>query len=285
MDRAWATFRKWGSPRLIAAPMVDASELPFRMLARKYGAQLCYTPMINVGSFVRSKEMRKSVDEDLNDADHPVIVQLCGHDIDLLLETAESVQSRCDAIDLNLGCPQKIAKRGFYGAFLMEDADLVRKIVSTLSARLRVPVTCKIRVFDDEARTIKFAKMLQDSGCQMLVVHGRTKEMIRQESRGVDFEIIKKVKQALDIPVISNGGIETFDDIQECLKITGTDGVMVAEGLLANPGIFSDDKIECERETTMKRFALAFDYLDFAERYPPSMGIVRGHVVKMLYQL
>jgi hypothetical protein len=107
-------FESIGSPRLIVAPMVEQSDLSFRMLTRKYGAQLVYTQMLNANSFVNSKDYR-----DLNfrtcAADRPLIVQFGGHDPTVLLQAAKYVEDHCDAIDINLGCPQGIARRGRYG--------------------------------------------------------------------------------------------------------------------------------------------------------------------------
>lgn len=173
-------FRSIGSPKRIVAPMVDASELAYRMQCRKHGAQLVYTQMFSSHMFVESAEYRRSNFQTVPE-DRPLIVQFAGDKPDVLLKAAKMVQGRCDAVDINLGCPQGIAKRGHYGAFLMEELDLLTAIVSKLSAELSVPVTCKTRIYHDFNRTIRLMETLVNAGASLLTVHGRTREEKKQK--------------------------------------------------------------------------------------------------------
>ncbi|KAH8060940.1 hypothetical protein JL722_4230 [Aureococcus anophagefferens] len=139
--RAWRWYASMGSPKRVLAPMVGQSELAFRQLVRRYGCDLAVTPMVHARMFATCDRYRADVLRDLGDAeDRPLLVQFCGDDKDYLLEAAAAACAPfCDGVDLNLGCPQGIARRGHYGAFLLEEPDLVCGIVEHLSTRLPVP--------------------------------------------------------------------------------------------------------------------------------------------------
>ncbi|KAH8855615.1 tRNA-dihydrouridine(16/17) synthase [NAD(P)(+)]-like [Schistosoma japonicum] len=180
----------WKSPKYVLAPMVDGSELAWRMLGRKYGVQLTFTPMINSTSFLVNKKYRHSCLQFASE-DRPIIVQFCANSPDTFIKCAKLVQPFCDAVDLNLGCPQGIAKKGHYGAFLQDEWDCLKHIISRASSELSVPVTCKIRIFSDVDRTVQYAKLLEAAGASMLTVHGRTREMKGQKTGLADWNQIR----------------------------------------------------------------------------------------------
>lgn len=180
-------------------------------------------------------------------------------------------------IDLNLGCPQQIARRGRYGSFLMEEQELICEIVSTLHRELPVPVSCKIRIFPDVQRTIAYAKMLEEAGCQILAVHGRTREQRGHKQGLADWDQIRMVRQNVSIPVIANGNIRYFSDIEECMEYTGADAVMVADSILANPAFFANS------QQPISNTKLASEYLEFcAKNLPPTTSAIRAHIFRIL---
>eukprot|EP00047_Mylnosiga_fluctuans_P015831 m.49615 g.49615 ORF g.49615 m.49615 type:complete len:609 (+) comp6139_c0_seq2:858-2684(+) len=263
------------SPKFVVAPMVEQSELAWRMLSRRYGAELCYTPMLNSTVYVRDSTYRKQHFSTCPE-DRPLIAQICGHDPGLLVKTALMLQDHCDAIDLNLGCPQNIAKRGHYGAFLSDDWPLVSQLVRALHEHVSVPITCKIRMLDTVERTVQYAQMIRDSGCQMLTIHGRNLKQKGALTGIANWKVISAVKQALDIPVLANGNILYHEDVHHCMRETGVDGVMTAEGNLSNPALFAGEHL-------LPIWQMVEEYLELVEKYPCPPAFVKAHLFRLFH--
>lgn len=173
--------------------------------------------------------------------DRPLFVQFCANDPDTLLAAARLVAPYCDAVDLNLGCPQGIARKGRYGAFLQEDQDLVYRLVNTLHANLAVPVTAKIRVLDTPEATLAYARNVLAAGASVLAVHGRRREQKGHMTGLADWAAVRHLRDNLppDTVLFANGNVLRHGDLERCLAATGADAVMSAEGHLSDPAIFA----------------------------------------------
>lgn len=173
--------------------------------------------------------------------DRPLFVQFCANSPDDLWEAAKYVAPFCDAIDLNLGCPQGIARKGFYGAFLQEHWDLVYKLVNILHTNLDIPVTAKMRILETKEKTLEYAKVILSAGASIITVHGRQRDQKGHMTGLADWSVIRYLRENLprDTVIFANGNILRHTDIDRCLEETGADAVMSAEGNLHDPTIFA----------------------------------------------
>lgn len=299
----WASL---GNPKYISAPMVSHSSLPWRMFVRSNGVDLAFTQMLTAKSFTTNKVYRRNVvdwgeyDKILRDdvwvsrakaLDRPLIAQLAGDDAATLLAAGKMLQPFVSAIDLNLGCPQGIARKGNYGAYLLPDRKRVLHIVSTLSSQLDVPITVKIRkLLDGSDKTVDLCRALEQAGAMAITVHGRTVKENKQLTGPVDWTVIRKVKQNVSIPVIANGGIQSFEDVRQCLSFTGADAVMSSEGLLENPALFAEDGQGDRRfreEYCLSQLSLVDSFVDCIEQLAEDRSDSRayaGHFFKLLHR-
>jgi tRNA-dihydrouridine synthase 1 len=270
-------WKEIGSPKYVCAPMVDQSECAFRILTRRYSTDLTYTPMIHSVLFNIDKTYQEKWLADIFNEDQPTFVQFCGHDPEMLLKAAKLVEDKCPAIDLNLGCPQAIAKRGNYGAYLLDDTDLVLKIIGYLTNNLKCGVSCKIRLFPDLNKTVDLCKKLEELGIKVLTVHGRTKKEKKQFTGECNWEAIRIIKENINIPLIANGGIEKFEDIERCFLKTKCDAVMSSEKLLEQPFLFTGNEYNLDD--------IALEYLDIAKELNTDITFVRSHLFKFYYAI
>jgi tRNA-dihydrouridine synthase 1 len=285
---------------LVVAPMVDASDLPYRLLARRYNANLCYTPMIHAKMFVEKPGYRRKfwkVGVGTPPEDRPLIAQFCGHDKDVLLAAMKLIENDVDGVDINCGCPQGIAKRGRYGAYLMEEdgGDRIVDIVSHLSSNMNVPVSVKLRILpsgiDD---SLLLYERLVNAGASLLTIHGRNRHQKQNATGNADWDAIRKVVNLLGrrVPIIANGGISNLDDVRMCLEVTGADGVMSSEAILEYPPLFTETNVSSTnyKRTGPGRLDMAMDYLELCRVYPPNDGgqgsglkCVRAHMHRFLH--
>ena len=282
---AWDWWRGLNPTRFVAAPMVDQSELAFRMLCRELGVGLCYTPMLHARLMTEHPSYKKLHFDAGGEDDRPLFGQLAGHDPQVVLSAARLIEDSVSAVDLNFGCPQAIARKGRYGAFLLEEPDVPVMLVETLARELSVPVTAKVRILPSGIEdSIELCLRMQDAGAAALCVHGRTRTMNKQRAGAADWNSITRLVEALDIPVIANGGVACYGDAEACLEQTGAAAIMSSEALLENPALFCSN-IDPRTGAFLDQDELARRYLQMCERYPPSKGLAmsRGHVFKLLH--
>ena len=176
------------------------------------------------------------------DIDRPLYVQFFANKETDFLEAAQYVAPYCDAVDLNLGCPQGIAKSGHYGAFLQEDWGTIYKLIRKLRDELDVPVTAKFRVLETREKTLEYAKMILDAGASIITIHGRQRHQKGHNTGVADWETIRYVRDQLppETVMFANGNILNNSDIAPCLEATKADAIMSAEGNLSDPTIFAE---------------------------------------------
>ncbi len=228
------------SSSCVLSPLSGVSDFPFRMINRSFGCELTFVEMINARSLVyKNKRTEKMLST--MPADRPLGIQLLGNDPDVIGRALEIIDKyKFDIIDFNAACPvEKVIKRG-EGASLLKDPHKLKKILKVMVDNSKTPVTVKIRSGWDgtSVNAKEVALYCQDAGIKGLFVHGRTR--VQGYSGNVDYNIIKEVKGALDIPVIASGDILSPELIKRMFEETGCDGVAVARGALGNPWIFKE---------------------------------------------
>lgn len=224
---------------IVLAPMAGITDLPFRYLAKKFNPGLVYTEMVSAKALFYGDEKTKKL-LNMRNEKRPIAVQIFGSDVEAMVYTTKYLQDKADIIDINMGCPApKVVKNGD-GSKLLLNLDLVGEIVTAVAKASDIPVTVKIRKGwnDDNIVAKEAAKIIEKAGASAITIHGRTREEFY--SGNADWDIIKKVKESINIPCIGNGDIKSPEDALKIFKATNVDGIMIGRASLGNPWIFKN---------------------------------------------
>jgi len=254
---------------LMLAPMEDVTDPSFRIICKKLGADFVFTEFVNSEGLRRGNEKTKKKLK-LFDDERPAGIQIYGSDIQAMVDAAKiAEEEEPDVIDINAGCWVKNVTGHGAGAALLKDLDYLEKLVRAIVNSVNKPVTLKTRLgWDaDSIKIVEVAKLVEDCGVKMITVHCRTRTQAHKGEP--DWSWIPKVKKAVSIPVILNGGVMSPEDAKRAFDETGCDGVMIARGAINNPFIFKQTKqfLSCgfyEDVTLEERVKVLIDHLKLA---------------------
>ena len=222
------------------APMAGVTDLPFRKLCKEQGAGLICMEMVSAKAISFHNKNTEALME-IDKCENPVSMQLFGSEPELMARVAAEVEERpFEILDINMGCPvPKVVNNG-EGSALLKNPELIVKIVKSVSSAIKKPLTVKVRIgFENEpVDIVDIAKRVEDAGAAAIAVHGRTRQ--QYYSGTADWDAIRRVKEAVSIPVIGNGDVDSPEKAEALIKETGCDGVMIGRAVRGNPWLFRE---------------------------------------------
>ena len=260
-------------PIFVLAPLAGFTDLPFRSVVKKFGADLTVSEMLSSNALAHNSAktfhmLEKSPNEE------PYSVQIAGSSVDIVKQAVEVLneQSGIDIIDLNCGCPvPKVVGHGS-GSSLLLDLPLMGEIIRTIKNSSNKNMTSvKIRLGFEEKNHIEIAKMVEDSGADFIAVHGRTR--LGKFTAPVDYDAIKEIKESISIPVIANGDINSYDKAQWVLEHTGSDGIMIGRGAVGAPWIFHQLKTGDKDIANSLKHEIIMEHFDKMIQFYGSHGV------------
>ena len=239
MDMMWKIGQVEIENPFVLAPMAGVTDLPFRRLCKEQGAGLLCTEMVSAKAISFHNKNTAALME-IDPSEHPVSLQLFGSEPELMAEVAKSIEDQpFDILDINMGCPvPKVVNNG-EGSALLKNPELIRKIVTAVSGAVKKPVTAKMRIgFEGfPVDPVEIAKIMEDSGAAAIAVHGRTRQ--QYYSGHADWDTIRRIKEAVSVPVIGNGDVDSPQKAEALVRETGCDGIMIGRAVQGNPWLFS----------------------------------------------